>query len=131
MRENNDTNLTGKNLARLTDFLNQELEHSTLASQIPDGAHIFYGSYSDTDLTQGNLKLATKILLGMTLGYIEDAPLMMLFEQKQGKQTLLDLSGMLQKEQAQAFISRFQEQRQKEMTAEINKLLAVWSYKQR
>ena len=125
MRENNDTNLTGKNLDRLTNFLNQELENSTLASQIPDGAHIFHGSYSDTDLTQGNLKLATKILLGMTLGYIEDAPLMMLFEHKQGKQILLDLTGMLQKEQAQAFISRFQEQRQKEMTAEINKLLAV------
>ena len=58
MRENNDTNLTGKNLDRLTDFLNQEVENSTLASQIPDGAHIFHGSYSDKDLTQGNLKLA-------------------------------------------------------------------------
>ena len=123
MKNNNDTNLTDKNLDRLADFLNQELENPTLASQIPDGAHIFHGSYSGTDLTQGNLKLATKILLGMVLGYIEDAPLMMLLEQKPGKQTLLDLSGMLPKEQVQAFIGRFQEQRQKEMTAEINKLL--------
>ena len=111
MKENNDTDLTSKNLDRLTDFLNRELENSTFASQIPDRAHIFHGSYRDMDLTQGNLKLATRILLGMTLGYVEDGPLMMLFENKQDEQVLLDLSESLQKEQAQVFIGRFQEQR--------------------
>ena len=125
MSANNDNDLTGKNLDRLTDFLNQELENSTLSAQIPDGAHIFHGSYSNTDLIQDNLKLAAKILLGMALGYVEYAPLMMLFEQKQGKQTLLDLSGVLRKEQAMAFIGRFQEQSRTKMTAKINQLLAV------
>ena len=125
MRENNDANLTSKNLDRLSDFLNQELENSTLASQIPDGAHIFHGSYNDTDLTQGNLKLAAKLLLGITLGYVEDAPLMMLFEHKHGKPSLLDLSETLQKNQAQAFIGRFQKQSQEKMTAKINQLLAI------
>lgn len=125
MSANNDNDFTGKNLDRLTDFLERELESSTFASQISDGAHIFHGSYRDTDLTQDNLKLATKILLGMALGYVEYAPLMMLFEQKQGEQTLLDLSGMLRKEQAQAFIGRFQEQSRKKMSAKINQLLAV------
>jgi hypothetical protein len=125
MRENNDLDLTSKNLDRLTDFLNRELENSTFASQIPDGAHLFHGSYRDTDLTQGNLKLAAKILLGMTLGYVEDAPLLMLFEHKQDEQTLLDLSETLQKEQAQAFIGRFQEQNRKKMAAKLDKLLAV------
>ena len=86
-----------KNLDRLSDFLNLELENSTLASQIPDGAHIFHGSYNDANLTQDNLNLAARILLGMTLGYVEDAPLIMLFEYKHGKQTLLDLSETLQK----------------------------------
>jgi len=125
MRENNGSNLTSKNLDRLSDFLNRELESSTLASQIPDGAHIFHGSFSDTDLTQGNLNLATKLLLGMTLGYVEDAPLMMVFEQKGGKHVLLDLSETLQKKQAQAFIGRFQKQTQKKMTAKINQFLAI------
>lgn len=125
MGENNDNNLTGKNLDRLSDFLNQELDNPTLASQIPDGAHIFHGSYSDTDLTQENLNLATKLLLGMTLGYVEDAPLMMVFEHKDGKHILLDLSETVQKRQAQAFIGRFQKQSQKKMTAKINQFLAI------
>ncbi len=109
----------------LSNFLEQELENSTFAARIPDEAHVFHSSYRDTDLTQDNLKLAAKILLGMALGYVEYAPLMMLFEHKQGKQTLLNLSGMLQKEQAQAFIEQFQEQGQKRMNAKINQLLAV------
>jgi hypothetical protein len=124
MTENNN-NLTSKNLDRLSDFLNQELDNSTLTSQIPDGAHIFHGSYSDTDLTQGNLNLATKLLLGITLGYVEDAPLMMVFEHKNGKHVLIDLSETLQKKQAQAFIGRFQKQSQKKMTAKINQFMVI------
>jgi hypothetical protein len=125
MRENNDTNLTGKNLDRLSTFLNRELENPTFASQVPDGAHIFHGSYNDTDLTQGNLNLAAKLLLGMTLGYVEDAPLMMVFEQKDGEHVLLNLSETLQKKQVRAFIGRFQKQSQKKMTAKINQFLAM------
>jgi hypothetical protein len=125
MRENNDAHLTDKNLDRLSDFLAQELDNPTLSSQIPDGAHIFHGAYNDTDLTQENLNLAAKLLLGMTLGYVEDAPLMMVFEHKNGKQVLIDLSETLQKKQAQAFIGRFQKQSQKKMTAKINQFLAI------
>jgi hypothetical protein len=125
MGENNGNNLTSKNLDRLTDFLNRELENPIFASQIPEGAHIFHGSYNDAALTQGNLKLATKILLGMTLGYVEDAPLIMLFEREQGEQILLNLSETLEKEQAQAFIGRFQKQNQKKVTVKLNQLLAV------
>ena len=125
MKVNNNADLTSKNLDRLTDFLNRELENSMFSSQIPDGAHIFHGSYNDTDLTQGNLKLATKILLGMMLGYVEDAPLFMLYEHEQGKQTLLDLSETLEKEQAQAFIGRFQKQNQKRVTVKLNQLMSI------
>ncbi|MCA9919325.1 MAG: hypothetical protein KC445_15305 [Anaerolineales bacterium] len=122
MTENNDTNLMEKNLDRLSDFLNQELDHPTLGTQIPNGAHIFHGSYNDKELTQGNLNLATKLLLGMTLGYVEDAPLVMLFEYEQGKQTVVDLSETIQKQYIQTFIGRFQQQSQKKMRAKINQL---------
>lgn len=125
MKANNDTNLTDKNLDRLSNFLNQELDNPTLSSQIPDGAHIFHGAYNDSDLTQENLNLAAKLLLGMTLGYVEDAPLMMVFEQKNGKHVLIDLSETLPKKQAQAFIGRFQKQSQKKMAAKINQFLAI------
>jgi hypothetical protein len=124
MGENNANNLSSKNLDRLTNFLNRELENPTFASQIPDGAHIFHGSYDDTDLTQGNLKLAAKILLGMTFGYVEDAPLIMLFEREQGERILLDLSETLEKEETWAFIGRFQKQNQKKVAAKLNQLLA-------
>lgn len=45
MAENKDNKLVEKNLDRLSDFLNRELDKPTLASQIPNGAHIFHGSY--------------------------------------------------------------------------------------
>jgi hypothetical protein len=109
----------------LADFLNRQLEDSALAAQIPDGAHIFHGSYSDTDLTQANLKLATRILLGMTLGYVDDAPLVMIFEHKPGQQTVIDLSEELQKDKAQTFIERFQEQSRQDMVVKINEMLAA------
>lgn len=61
----------------------------------------------------------------MTLGYVEDAPLMMVFEHKAGKHILLDLSETVQKKQAQAFIGQFQKQNQKKATARINRFLAI------
>ncbi|MBS1253304.1 MAG: hypothetical protein MAG451_02353 [Anaerolineales bacterium] len=68
-----------------------------LAKQTSDGAHIFHGSYEDNTLTQANLELAGKILLGMTFGYVEDAPLIMVFETKSGERTVIDLSDELRK----------------------------------
>ena len=71
------------------------------------------------------MNLATKLLLGITLGYVEDAPLIMVFEHKNGKYVLIDLSETLQKKQAQAFIGRFQKQSQKKMATQINQALAI------
>jgi len=119
------TSLTDKNLDRLADFLNRELEGPGLAEQIPDGAYIFHGSYNDAALTQANLELASKIFLGMTLGYIEDAPVMMIFEYKAGKQTIIDLSSKAQKAKVQQFIEMFQEQSRQDITGKVNELLAA------
>lgn len=84
--------MTDKNLDRLASLLERELEQPKLANQIPDGAHVFHGSHEDDALTQANLELASKISLGMTLGYVEDAPLIMVFETKSGERTVIDLS---------------------------------------
>lgn len=125
MEENSHPSLTDKNLDRLADLLTSQLEDSTLAEQIPNGAHIFYGSYSDTDLTQANLKLASKVLLSMSLGYVDDAPLVMIFEHAPGQQTVIDLSGELEKGKVRTFIERFQEQSQQDMAVRINEVLAA------
>ena len=125
MGTNRQASITDKNLDRLAEFLNRELGQPTLAAQIPSGTHIFHGSYSDAELTQANLKLATNILLGMTLGYVEEAPLMMVFEYKPGQETLIDLSSEVYKRKAQRFVEAFCEQSQQEMAVEINELLAA------
>ena len=125
MRTESNTALTNEILDRLENFLSRELENPTLSAQIPDGAHIFHGSHSDPELTQGSLDLATKLLFGMTLGYIEEASLLMVFEYRDGEYTLIELSDARQKQQAQAVIGRFQEQGQKKLTTQINQLLAA------
>ena len=125
MQENNRVSLTDKNLDRLTGLLNQMLDQPVLAPQIPIGSHIFYGADNDLDLTQRNLKLASKILLGMALGYVEEAPLIMVFERKPNEQTVIDLSMTLQKRKAQTWIETFQEQSQHDMTVKLNELLAA------
>ena len=56
---------TSKNLDRLTDFLNRELENSTFSSQIPAGAHIFHGSYNDADLTREKMTAKINQLLAV------------------------------------------------------------------
>jgi hypothetical protein len=125
MRKNDQTSLTDKNLDHLAEFLSRELEQPSLAAQIPDGAHIFHGSRDDMALTRSNLQLASKILLGMTLGYITDAPLMMVFEYKAGRQTVIDLSDKIQKDKARTFVQGFQEQSQREMAVKINELASA------
>lgn len=123
MKRNNHSRLTDKNLDRLSEFLNRELEQSILAPQIPNGAHLFYGSYNDSALTQANIQLVSKILIGMSLGYVEDAPLVMMFEYKPGKQTVIDLSDKMEKARARMFIEGFQKQSQHEMVVKINELV--------
>ncbi len=94
-----------------------------LSAQIPDGAHLFYGSYNDPAMTQENLQLVSKTLIGMILGYIEDAPLIMMFEYKHGKQMVIDLSDEMEKAKIRRFIEKFQKQNQKEMVTKINELV--------
>ncbi|MCA9950468.1 MAG: hypothetical protein KDE48_12535 [Anaerolineales bacterium] len=76
----NNFSLTDQNLEHLSDFLNQIVANSTQNQQIPDGAHIFHGSADDLDLTKANIRLASQVLLGMSLGYVEEAPLIMVYE---------------------------------------------------
>jgi len=123
MERNNLTNLTDVNLDRLAEFLNRELEQSTLAAKIPSGAHIFHGARDDVASTQSNLQLVSKILLGMALGYVEDAPLMMVFEYGPGMQTVVDLSDDVQKDRVRTFVEGFQEQNRREMVVRINELV--------
>lgn len=123
MRKNKQLSLTDKNLDRLAEFLNRAMKQPVLSEQIPDGAHLFYGSYNDPTLTQENLRLVSKTLLGMTLGYIEDAPLVMMFEFKDGKQKVIDLSDEMEKAKIRSFIEKFQQERQHEMAAKINELI--------
>lgn len=123
MGKNNQASLTDRNLDRLAEFLNCELEQPTLAAQIPSGAHLFYGSYSDATLTQSNLQMVSKTLLGITLGYIKDAPLIMMFECEPGRQMVIDLSSEAQKDEARMLVEGFQEQSRYEMIVRINELV--------
>ena len=125
MQMSKQINLTEKNLERLADFLSHELGRPGLAEQIHEGSHIFHGSYGDTALTQANLKLAGKIMLGMALGYVEEAPLVIVFEHQPGKQILIDLSIEEFKGKVQEFIEMFQEQSQDNVTFKLNALLAA------
>jgi hypothetical protein len=125
MQTNEQTNLTDKNLDCFAELLNRELESPGLVEYIPNGAHIFHGSYCDAALTQENLKLISKTLLGMTLGYIEEAPLVMIYEYKPGQQTVFDLSTAAQKGKVQEFIQTLQEQSRQSMAIKINELLAA------
>lgn len=123
MEKNSKVSLTDKNLDCLSEFLNRELNQPMLSAQIPDGAHLFYGSSNDPTMTQDNLRLVSKILLGMTLGFVEDAPLVMLFESSDGKQRAIGLSDEMEKNKFRTFIEKFQQQRQHEMVAKINELV--------
>jgi len=122
MRSNNKASLTDKNLDRLSEFLNRELEQPNLAGQIPNRAHLFYGSSNDPELTQKNLQLVSKTLIGMALGYVQNAPLVMMFEYKPGKHKVIDLSDDIEKNKIRNVIEKFQKQSQHEMVAKINEL---------
>ncbi len=123
--ENNSNRLTDKNLDHFEGFLSREMTGAGLAEQIPSGAHLFHGSYSDTALTEANLKLSSKILLGMTLGFVEEAPLMMVYEYQPGLQKIINLSSEPQKHKARGLIEVLQEQNQREVSSNLNELQAA------
>jgi hypothetical protein len=76
-------------------------------------------------MTEANLKLASRILLSMTLGYITEGPLVLVLKRKDGELIVLDLKEYLQKEQAQAFIKQFEERGQAKMKAGLQMALAA------
>ena len=116
----NENTLTDKNLDALADFLTLQMADATLAAQIPDKAHLFHGTYHDAAFTQANVKLATKTLLGMALGYVEPAPLVMIFEHHPGERMVINLSEDLPLKEAQTFIETFQRKSQQAITSRIN-----------
>lgn len=120
MVEIDDTRLTTKSLDRLAKFLSHQQDNVSIVDQIPDGAHIFHGAYDDTELTQGNINLASKIALGMALGYVEEAPLIMLFEDAQGKQVILNLSTSIFGEQSQQLIETYQKRSRKKVASRLH-----------
>ncbi len=91
---------TDKTIDRFGDFLLREMETPSLADQIPDGAHLFHGAFDDSELTQYSLQLAGDVLLGMLLGYVEDAPLVMLYKYQPKRERLIDLSSDVHKQSA-------------------------------
>jgi len=118
-------NITERNLDRLNEFLQLELEGAGLAQNIPSGAHLFHGSHADSAFTATNLRLATKILLGMSLGYVDEAPLIMVFEYKPGEHTVIDLSTTSLKHRAQELLENIQDQSHQEVKEKISGLLAA------
>ncbi len=121
----NEPNMTDKNIDRFAGFITRELGKSTLSARIPQGAHIFHGAYNDSDLTQANLDMATNILLGMTLGYVEDAPLVMIFEYRPNQETLIDLSSEVYRKGAQSLIQSVRKKSQQELSHRIDELVAA------
>ena len=120
-RDNSD--VTDRNLDRLADFLTSELKTPSVSDQIPDGAHLFHGTYTDLSLTNANLDLASEVLLGMILGYVEQAPLTMVFERAPGQNTVIDLSDETNKQRAEAFVELFRRDSQRSAVARISELL--------
>ncbi len=123
MGRSNHIDVTDKNLDRLADFLTNELAMPAVSDQIPDGAHLFHGAYNDLSLTNANLDLASQVLLGMILGYVEPAPLMMVFERAPGQNTVIDLSDETNKQRAEAFVDLFRRDSQRSAVNRIGELL--------
>ncbi len=125
MPANNLNSLTDKNLDHLEELLHREVTHPNLAEQIPSGAHLFHGSFKDPGLTEANLKLFSKVLLGMTLGFVEEAPLLMIYEDQLGRHKVVDLSSESQKYRIRSLVETFQEQSQREVTLNLDILQAA------
>lgn len=125
MNEQNH-NFTDQSLDQLAEFLENELRTPDISAEIPDGAHIFHGKDDDNAFTQKNLALASKTLLGMSLGYIENAPLFMVYKQRNGRFIAINLSNDQQKEITDIFIEEFQYKNQQTMTLQINESQATY-----
>jgi hypothetical protein len=109
---------TAQNLDLLVDLLaNQDLAH-----QIPNQAHLFYGSAEDVALTSANLNLASKIALGMALGYVEPAPLVMVYEAEAGQKVVVNLADEFQLGRVEMVINEFQVNSQRQFHGRIQRV---------
>ncbi|MBS1249363.1 MAG: hypothetical protein MAG431_00941 [Chloroflexi bacterium] len=117
--------ITNKNLDRFSKFLTREIKKPALSDQIPSEAHIFHGAYNDANLTQANLEMATNIMLGMTLGYVKEAPLIMIFEHQPNQEMVINLSSESRKKSTQEYIHSIHIKNQLEFKNKINELVAA------
>lgn len=107
-RPADEVSFTDSAIDRLEALLTGELEELAMADQIPDGAHLFHGTFDAPKLTDHSLKLAGDILLGMMLGYVEEAPLVLLYEHQPAQLRLIDLASDAHKQRAREVIQTFQ-----------------------
>lgn len=107
-RSADEQDYTDSAIDRLEALLTGELEELALADQIPDGAHLFHGTFDAPELTDHSVKLAGDILLGMMLGYVEEAPLVLLYEHQPAQIRLIDLASDAHKQRAREVIRTFQ-----------------------
>lgn len=68
-----------------------------------------------SSLTEANLKLSAKISVGMALGFVEEAPLLMIYEYEPGRQKVIDLSSEKRKYSVRNLVETFQELSQYEI----------------
>lgn len=115
-------NLTDRNLDQLTSLL---LAQDERLLDIPNGAHIFYGAYNDTTFTQANFRLASRIQLAIALGYVDDASLVMVFEDKPNHWVVVDLWQSERKKFIETVVTRFQEDNQRDMWLQLDKTLVA------
>lgn len=96
-----------------------------------DEAHGYYHKdvmtpfFGQTKFAQSaaNLDLASEVLLGMILGYVEPASLMMVFERAPGQNAVIDLSDETSRQRAEAFIDLFRRDSQRGAVDRISELL--------
>ena len=122
MAKNKQASLTDRGLDKFNQFLGSELaQASNLASQIPDQAFIFHGSYDDSALTQAEIEKAADLLVRMQLGVEEEAPVIIIFEYARQQYRVIDFATDQRKRQAQDWLNSFRQQSQHAIEYEVNR----------
>lgn len=125
MTNNKESALVSKRIEKLNQFLSNELNGTTsLASQIPDQARLYYGTYNDPELTKADMDMAINSLISILLGIEKEVPLRMIYEYAPGKFTVIDLASEERKRQVQKSLIFLHEQSLQTIQTEINQLVA-------
>jgi len=61
----------------------------------------------------------------MSLGYVEEAPLMMIFEYQPKREKVIDLSDEAYKKSTQMLLRSFQEKYQRELSSKLDELVVA------